>query len=320
MSGDHTGQKPKILCASTRPLDVLRETLDLGGYEVIHCAPHAAVRMLAAEPPKLVILEGGEPGEPWEAVLEAAKHQGGDTDFVPVVLLVRSGEVNARVRGLRLGADECMDESGDQEEILARVEALLRIKGIQDRMARSREELQKLSTVDPLTGVLNRQTIESRARDELRRARRYQEPLSLMVIDLDAFDAANREHGERAGDEILRHTSRILLREVREVDLVGRHGADTFIVVLPETHLTGALKVTERIWRAVGDHRFEGRGEGSVRLTCSVGLAVFPGQGIGTHDDLIRVGRDALFRAKTEGRNRICLYQARQYLYQPEDL
>jgi len=105
---------------------------------------------------------------------------------------------------------------------------------------------------------------------------------------------------------------------VRDVDLVGRQGADTFCVLLPSTHLSGALTVGERIWRAVAASPVRA-GETRSEVTCSIGIAFFPARGVTSHEDLLRVAQEALYRAKREGKNRICLYQAAHYFYQPGD-
>ena len=119
-----------------------------------------------------------------------------------------------------------------------------------------------------------------------------------------------------AASDTLDRTGTILEDAVREVDLVGRLSADTFGVVLPNTHVTGAITAAERVWRSVGGRTFVHE-ERTARLTCSVGIAFFPAKGIRAPDDLLRRGREALYRAKQEGRNRICLYQAAHYLYEP---
>ncbi|RMG20307.1 MAG: diguanylate cyclase, partial [Deltaproteobacteria bacterium] len=226
------------------------------------------------------------------------------------------GDVEARIHCLRLGADECIPFDSAEEETLARIEALLRIKSIQDRMERSRRELQRLSTVDGLTGLSSRRHLQARCREELVRARRYRDPLSLILVDVDHFREVTGRLGEAAGDAVLCEVARRLRGVLREVDLAGRQGGDTFVVVLPSTHITGALAVAERIWKAIGERPFLVAGE-RLTVRVSLGLSFFPARGVSSHEDLFRLAQDALHRAKREGRGRICLFQAAHYFYQP---
>src|SRR5215207_4270202 len=110
------------------------------------------------------------------------------------------------------------------------------------------------ATVDPLTGIANRQTVLRRVEEELARAGRYRRPLSLILVDLDHFKRFNDSHGHAAGDVILRQVAQLLAANVREVDLAGRYGGEEFLVVLPETDPDAAASLAEKLRRIVGGH------------------------------------------------------------------
>ena len=291
----------------------LRERLVDHGYEVSPAGPEEALRIVSSEPPSMVIVVGAPEG-PSADVLAGVRRLREKDAFVPVIVLLAENEASLRVRLLREGADECLDGSIDDEELVARLEALLRIKGIQDRMHRSRRQLQRLSTIDALTGVLNRRHFEDRVREELRRAKRYKDFLSLLVLEIDGFRAVSEEHGEEAASEVLRAFARLITEAVRDVDLAGRLSGDTFVLLLPQTHLSGALTVAERVVASLAQSPFHVKGI-SIPATASIGVAFFPSRDVGTQEDLLRLAREALYQARREGPGRVGLFQGAHYVY-----
>jgi diguanylate cyclase (GGDEF)-like protein len=159
---------------------------------------------------------------------------------------------------------------------------------------------EKMATTDRLTGLMNRRGLERDIRHELLRLRRYQTPISFVLLDIDHFKAVNDTHGHVAGDEVLRQVAKAIASSVRETDLVARWGGEEFLVVLPETAYTGALICAEKIRlkvAAVGE-------QVGFPVTISGG-AYQPGPGESISDLLTRA--DArLYEAKRTGRNRIC--------------
>ena len=165
--------------------------------------------------------------------------------------------------------------------------------------------LEALAHTDPLTQVLNRRALTLRLTAELERARRYESVLSLLLIDLDHFKRINDTQGHLVGDDVLREVARLLSSAVRSVDLVARYGGEEFVVVLPETPMDGAMIFAERVREAVADHRFVGTGGRPLSLTASIGVAVFPGPGVDSVEELFASADEALYRSKAEGRNRV---------------
>ncbi|MGQ4877128.1 diguanylate cyclase [Billgrantia sp. LNSP4103-1] len=157
------------------------------------------------------------------------------------------------------------------------------------------EELTYLATHDHLTGTYNRRYLMELAELELRRALRYNQPLTLLMIDIDHFKTINDSQGHLTGDDILRCVARTMLATVRECDLVGRYGGDEFLVLMPETTSSGALEFAERLSQTLRQ---------TNALTISVGIA-----GLGPDDgfvvDLIHRADALLLQAKRNGRNRI---------------
>jgi two-component system, cell cycle response regulator len=174
-----------------------------------------------------------------------------------------------------------------------------------DRLETNLIELEELSVRDDLTGLFNRREFSRRLYEqEIPRARRYERPVSLLILDLDNLKAVNDEHGHPAGDEALRLLARSITDRVRPVDTVARYGGDEFVVMAPETDAPEALAMAERIRDTVAS--------GPVRLpfgkysglSVSIGIATFPADA-DTAEDLVRVADGALYQAKSSGRDQV---------------
>jgi two-component system cell cycle response regulator len=155
--------------------------------------------------------------------------------------------------------------------------------------------------------------------EEFKRAERYREPLSCVMVDVDHFKSVNDRFGHDAGDRALREVSARLRASVREVDVVARYGGEEFLLLLPSTNFSGALSVAERVWRAIGTAPFE-LGAPSTRVTASLGVAVFPSRDIKSKEELLKAADRALYQAKHEGRDRMCVFQHQGFIYRPESM
>lgn len=237
--------------------------------------------------------------------------------FLPVVLLTVRADTQSRVDGLRIGADDYVAKPFDERELIARVEAMLRIKKLHDHVAKARAKLEQLSVHDELTGLYNYRYLHTRLGEEFKRAERYHDPLACIVLDIDRLQAVNEVGGRPLGDNVVRGVSDIVRRSVREVDVIARFGGDEFLLVLPSTHFAGSVTVAERIWREVTERPFFGEQTGPIRVTLSMGVALYPSRDVRSKDALLRAADAALHQAKKDGGNRICVFQQHGYLYTP---
>ncbi len=167
--------------------------------------------------------------------------------------------------------------------------------------------LEALAHTDPLTHLLNRRALTIRLVAELERVRRYNSPLTMLMIDLDHFKLVNDTFGHLVGDEVLRGIGMILQRSVRSVDMVARYGGEEFVVVLPETGEMGAVAFAERIRQRAEQHNFEAARTSTVRVTVSIGVSCFPSPHVDSAEDLFARADAALYRAKERGRNQVCV-------------
>ena len=159
--------------------------------------------------------------------------------------------------------------------------------------------------IDDVTGVYNARYLLATADNEIQRAARYGNPLSVLFLDLDRFKSVNDVHGHLVGSETLRSLARLLSECVRQVDTLARYGGDEFTILLVDTPHEVALKVAERIRSRIESHLFEAGREGTLRLTISIGVATCPTHG-SAREPLLDAADKAMYRAKSDGRNRVC--------------
>ncbi len=178
-------------------------------------------------------------------------------------------------------------------------ESLVRTLAAQAAVAIRNARLEDLSFKDALTDVYNRRYFAIRLEEEYKRHRRFDEPLSLALLDIDRFKDVNDRFGDRAGDEALCDVARLLLKHSRSFSVVTRYGGDEFGIILVNTTKGGARTYAERIRSVIEQHAFR---HGYV--TISVGVGTLPDDGA-SGDDLIAAADRALYEAKRLGRNRV---------------
>ena len=169
--------------------------------------------------------------------------------------------------------------------------------------------LQALASSDGLTGLANRRTLDSRLQEEFRRARRTRSPISLLMIDIDHFKLFNDALGHQAGDECLKHFARLLADQMqRPGDLAARYGGEEFAVLLPDTPSSGAAAVASRIATAVAAAQIPHTNSPTAAIiTLSIGVACCTATNAGEGKSLVEAADAALYRAKSEGRDRIAM-------------
>jgi diguanylate cyclase (GGDEF)-like protein len=169
--------------------------------------------------------------------------------------------------------------------------------------ARLYAEVERLATLDELTGIANRRRLFELGQREFDRARRYGTPLAAVLVDLDWFKKINDTYGHNTGDRVLAGIASTINRNVRTIDLFGRYGGEEFVLLLPEADRSSALEVAERIRALVQDLRFP-TARGALQVTISLGVAHLSAE-MPSLAALIDRADQAMYAAKQAGRNRV---------------
>jgi two-component system cell cycle response regulator len=198
------------------------------------------------------------------------------------------------------------DDVGFADTVIRAAAAAIRRAQIFESARADNARLAALAITDPLTGLLNRRALIDRLATEVDRARRYGTVVTLLMVDIDHFKRVNDTLGHLAGDDVLREVAAVLQNTVRTVDLVARYGGEEFVVVLPETGRDGAVAFADRVRERIAIHPFLAPVREGLALTASIGVATFPAERVDTVEDLFARADEALYRAKADGRNRVC--------------
>lgn len=227
-----------------------------------------------------------------------------DLQNIPVIILTGMNDRERKIRGLEQGASDYITKPFDSEELVARVKVHLKIKKLQDELKRSNELLLELSNTDHLTGLFNRRFMMEALDKEVQRNIRKGGTLSLIMLDIDHFKQVNDDFGHLQGDVVLQKVALQLRKELRSYDCAARYGGEEFVAILPDSTLKESVFVADRIRLAIQGTKFNGALD-KLSLTVSLGVASFPREYGLTADGFIKLADDALYRAKTNGRNRV---------------
>ncbi len=217
--------------------------------------------------------------------------------------------VALRVRGRSVGVIELVNGPGAppfSAEDLKALQGISDFAAIAIDNARNFQRVQELTITDEHTGLYNARHLRALLESEVTRAKRFRHPLSLMFLDLDRFKQVNDTHGHLVGSALLNEVGQLLSDCIRQVDSAFRYGGDEFAVLLLETDLAAAQHVALRIRdRLRAQHFLASRGL-DVSLTASIGVAAYP-QHASAAQDLLQAADSAMYRAKAQGRNDVCL-------------
>lgn len=283
----------------------LRDALTKEGYEVICVGDAEEVFRLAAEfEPDLIIVGIELPGTSGFEL--CGELRAGDLQHQTPVVLTGLGSLNEEIvaRGLLAGADDFLDPTR-MIELRARLRVQLRNKRYRDALARLRNERDSLKrdlSLDPLTGVLNRRSLEQAMRSLIDTGERF----AVLFSDIDHFKSVNDNFGHEAGDQVLIAFADMLQQGIRPGDCVGRYGGEEFVILVAGAGPESARLVAERHRAAI--ERLDVRAAGPERITMSIGVAIYePDLGNESPEELLRRADAALYEAKRSGRNRVIM-------------
>jgi diguanylate cyclase (GGDEF)-like protein len=227
--------------------------------------------------------------------------------YIYIILLTVQDEDDAILDGLNAGADEYLSKRAPAAHLVARLRTAQRILTLEKTLRVALAEKGRLATTDVLTGANNRRYFDRHLAREFKRAQRYREPLSLLLLDIDHFKSVNDRWGHATGDDVLREFAhRIGTALPRATDWYARVGGEEFAVVLPHTSIEGARAVAEKLRRTVCAGPVH-TGTGLVDITVSIGVSGFEAlaQDDENSDAMVESADRCLYLAKESGRNRV---------------
>jgi two-component system cell cycle response regulator len=282
---------------------IARMELESAGYEVIE-APDGAQALAAAleHRPDVVLLDIEMPVMDGYETVQALKADPATAD-IPVVFLTGRVGADDVARALKLGGHDYVRKPPEAAELLARVNAALRVKVLQDELRKRAEDFDRVSRTDHLTGLFNRRHMEEQLRMLGAGAKRHGFPLSVLIVDVDHFKRVNDTYGHHVGDDVLVAVSDRLANALRTEDILGRWGGEEFLLVLPHTGTEAARVLAERLRLAVSATPVT-VGSASLTVTISVGGAAAEEPG---EHELLQLADHELYAAKADGRDRVCI-------------
>ncbi len=261
-----------------------------------------ALERLETIQPDLILLDLMMPEMSGIEVCEILKANPKYSD-IPIIFLTASNERDHLIQAFDKGARDFITKPFHSSEMLVRVKTHLELKRTQDELKKAYAALEELVITDPLTGVANRRAILSFGNTEFERAKRYQSYFSLLMIDLDYFKKINDTYGHATGDIYLKLVAEKLNNALRKVDCFGRFGGEEFIAILPETNLSEAIEIAERL-RFTINNLASYLENFSCVLSVSIGVSVSCSTDK-TIEDILSRADHALYEAKKSGRNRV---------------
>lgn len=295
----------RILIADDDPLNLhmVVHRLREWGHEVILCTDGDAAwnTLESGIIPDVAILDWMMPGINGPELCRKIRAR---TDCVYVYLLLLTGKNTPEdlILGLDAGADDYLTKPFHLGELEARLRAGKRIVDLQNELIEARETLRIQAMQDSLTQLLNHGAILDSVLGEINRMNRANQPLSLILADLDGFKHVNDSYGHVVGDQILVEVARRMRNCLRSYDAIGRYGGEEFLVVLPDSEESRALQLAERIRLAVSTELYQFETV-TLTVTVSQGVVTWMTPESAPIEPLIRAADEALYYVKNHGRN-----------------
>jgi len=282
--------------------ETLAELVSALGYETGSAANgQEAVAMLRRERYDLVLTDLLMPGMDGLDVVREIRAM---TQDLPVLVITGHSSVQTAVESVRAGASDYIEKPVNLEALQMRIQRAFDYADL----VTSSAEYRRRATVDALTGLHNFGYFQEHIQREIESARRYDYPLSVLMIDMDHLKIYNDAHGHTAGNIVLKQLGTLLRSNVRKTDIACRFGGEEFAIILPHTGKKDAYLLCDRLRATIEETRFDGEEVMPAgRITVSSGVATFPDDA-NNAEDLVTHADEALYAAKRGGRNLVQAY------------
>ncbi len=312
-------QSIPILVVDDSPtnLAVFSSTLRNAGFKVrVAVDGVSAIAKAEYDPPGLILLDVNMPTiDGFETCIKLKANP--ITSDIPIIFITGLSDREDKLKGFSLGAVDYITKPFQEEEVLARVRIHLKLRFLTQKVAEQAAELQKanqellrLTIIDDLTQIANRRRFNEYLKQEWERSQREQEPISLILCDVDYFKHYNDTYGHLAGDICLHQIAQALSRVIkRPADLVARYGGEEFVIILSNTDSFDLVKIVRQIQTEIEQIKIShSMSKVSKHITLSIGAGCQTPNLEQSSESLFKLVDSALYTAKSQGRNRCSFY------------
>jgi diguanylate cyclase (GGDEF)-like protein len=292
--------------------DYLVTVVQQAGYQTaVASSGEEALQLLEREFCPIMITDRNMPGMNGVTLCQRAR-QGNYPGYLYIFLLTAHNASEDIVSGLKAGADDYLGKRNiSAPELVARLGNARRIVTLEQALRRALDQKRQLANTDALTGAYSRRYLERQLSLELERTRRFNHPLSVLLVDIDHFKRINDRYGHAIGDEVLRSTYRRMHELLpRACDWIARYGGEEFLIVLTDTDLRGAEIVAQRLVSGMAETAVE-TSSGAIAVTLSIGGAE-AAQMLSSELNfrgVLEIADQCLYASKHDGRNRYTMWQ-----------
>ncbi len=266
---------------------LLKDLCESQNFRVIQAADgNEAIALISEQRPELVLLDLMMPLRDGFQVLKWAR-ESEQFKELPIIILTAAGEMDGKIRGMELGADDFITKPFKLIELTTRITSALMVREYRQRLTDAEEQLAALRATDPLTGAGTYAQLKASLDAEVARSRRYGRPAACLLFGFDDFPQVRYALGRDGADAWLKDTAQKLLTTLRAADRLFRIDSEEFVALLPETDQAGARLVGQRLLDALVSVPVNGPG-GPVKVVARIGGAIFPSDRVRSTEDLLR--------------------------------
>ncbi|MBK7858690.1 MAG: response regulator [Archangiaceae bacterium] len=267
---------------------LLKDLCETAGYTVRTATDGIeALQAIGEASPDLVLLDLMMPRKDGFQVLKSLREQS-QYQNLAVIILTAMGDMDGKIRGMELGADDYVTKPFKLIELQTRIHAALLVRDYRSRLEAAEEELSQLRALDPVTGAGTYSQLKASLDSELARSRRYGRPAAALMFGFDDYQGVRQALGREGCDQYLTRLVQELRTTLRGADRLFRMAADEFVMLLPETDLKGAKVVADRLHAVCGTIAAQGVSGGPVEPKIRIGGATFPNDRVRSSEDLLR--------------------------------
>lgn len=294
-----------ILSEDQNLLEQMSEPLSIEGYDVRSASSIEEAQYLFKKiKPDLIILNPEFSSVQSEICFS---HFYATLNNCSVIIVSKPTESEKMIQHLDLGANDFISSPFVPVELLARVRTQFRIQDMRDLLLEVNEKLQALVEIDDLTGLYNMRSLYQKLDFEIERTKRFNRPVTVVMMDIDKFKSVNDSHDHLFGSYVISEIGKIVRQATRAVDIPARYGGDEFLIVLSEIPQAGVEFFCERLRQRIEQTHFIQEPD-QIKLTMSIGFATYNNEGPMSAKELIRQADAALYESKRQGRNRVTMY------------